>query len=127
MKEEINLLKHVYEKDVLVQIPGDLLYALMQVLNQVKENETQQVFVHSYSLDAKEVRDENNVLQNVEQTQIGYDTAQAFFNQSPLLGTSLTGAAAHDLLMLLQGIHLDNINAGIAKEVGTFEVVKDGL
>ena len=55
-KEPINLLSYVYPNGEQVEISGDLIYALMQVLTQVKESETHNVFRHSYDVKSKQIK-----------------------------------------------------------------------
>jgi len=124
--EKINLLEHVYDDGVNVELPGNLVYALMQVLSQVKEAETSTVFAHSYSASAKEVKSKDNkdLIGEVKLEQKGYPTAESFFNQQPITATSVIGMAAMDLLMLLQQAHLEEIKKGNAVKVGTVKTPK---
>ena len=55
MKEEINLLEHNYEAGTMVEVPGHLLYGLLQFLQSVKESETSIVFSNMYVKSAKEI------------------------------------------------------------------------
>lgn len=124
--EQINLLEHVYDDNAIVEVPGNLVYALMQVLQQVKEHETQTVFSHSYSFSAKEIKNKENkdFVEEVKLEQKDYPTAQAFFSQKPVTATSILGMAAMDLLMLLQQAHLEEIKKGNAVKVGTIKTPK---
>ena len=121
--EQINLLEHIYDNNAIVEVPGNLVYALMQVLQQVKEHETQTVFSHSYSFSAKEIKNKDFV-EEVKLEQKDYPTAQAFFSQKPVTATSILGMAAMDLLMLLQQAHLEEIKKGNAVKVGTIKTPK---
>lgn len=118
----VNLLEYVYQPEDLIQIPGNLLYGLMQVLRQVKDSETHTVFTTAYATKAKEVfsKEDKNLLEKVELELKQYPSAQSYFEQQPVEATTMLGNASLDLLLLLQQIHLDNINSGIAKPVGTF-------
>lgn len=128
MKDEsINLLSHVYDNNTMVEIPGALLYSLMQLLQAVKENETTMGLSTTYAKSSKEIFDKERkmadgspFLNKVEQELEVYGTAESWFAQKPQEHISMTGAGAMDLLMLLQKGHLDNIKAGLTKEIGTF-------
>ena len=124
--EKINLLEYVYDDNVNVELPGNLVYALMQVLSQVKENETQTVFTHSYSTSAKEVKSKGNkeLVGEVKLEQKEYPTAESFFNQQPVTATSVLGMASMDLLMLLQQAHLEEIKNGKEVKMGTVKKPK---
>ena len=131
-KEEVNLLEHVYDKGQMTEFPGEVIYALMQVLSQVRDSEKMFGFTTSYVKSSKEVFDKKRTMQDgskflnaVEQEFEVYPTAESWFNQKPQEMTSMLGATAMDLLMLLQNIHLENIEKGIAKPVGTFEKPKN--
>jgi len=129
MKQEennINLLEHIYDDETMVEVPGSFLYAVMQVLNAVRENETQDGFAHYYAKDSKEVRNEDGTLVVEIKTELQpYPTANSFFNQQPFEFTTRIGMAAFDLLMLAQQSHLQNIQNGLAKKVGTVIPPKD--
>ena len=124
--EQINLLAHVYDEKATVEISGGLLYALMQVLEQVKEQETQTAFSHTYDTSAKEIKSSGNkeLIGEVKLEQKNYPTAEAFFNQKPITVTSIMGMAAMDLLMLLQKMHLEEIKKGNAVKAGTLKSLK---
>jgi len=124
---EINLMEYVYDQETMVNIPGSMLYALLQLLRQVVDDQTKTVFTSKYGTDVKEIYTEK-LLEKVEMTLKDYPTATSFFNQTPVDGVSVLGAMAQDLLLLLQQGHLDNIKSGVAKQVGTFTPEnKDGL
>lgn len=124
MKEQMNLLNYIYPNGEKVEISGDLLYALMQVLNQVKESETNQVFTHSYSTKAKATKSKDGLVESVELTTEQYPTAHAFFSQAPQFATTMLGVACQDLLMLIQQIHLEQIENKVALEVGSVQPPK---
>jgi hypothetical protein len=124
MNNEINLLEYIYDDQVKVEIPGSLLYALMQVLNQVKENETQYVFTHYYNEAPKTVKGLNDLVEKVETTLTKYPSATAYFNQEPQIATSMLGNAALDLLMLVQQVHSEQIEKGNALKVGSIQTPK---
>lgn len=129
MKEEqINLLSHTYANDTMVQVPGALLYSLMQLLQSVKENETTIGLNTTYTKKIKEFFDKEKKMEDgtpflnkVEQEFEVYPTAEAWFSQKPQEHVSMLGAGAMDLLMLIQKGHLENIQAGLTIEVGTFK------
>ncbi len=130
--EQINLLAHIYDKDQVVEFPGQLVYALMQVLENVAANEKVLGLPTSYAKTTKEIFDKerkmadgSKFLVSVEQELELFPTASSFFNQKPQETVSMLGAMAMDLLGGLKEIHLDNIKKGIAKPVGTFEKAKD--
>lgn len=121
----INLLEYVYEPGQMVEVPGMLLYALMQVLREVKEQETNTAFTHYYSTGAKLQNSEDGRLEKVVEDKVLYPTAEAFFAQEPTLVTSLLGVYSQDMLLQVQQAHLLNIETGLAKQVGTFETQSD--
>lgn len=130
--EQINLLSHVYDKEQVVEFPGQLIYALMQVLEQVAESEKVLGLPTTYAKKTKEIFDKERTmvdgskfLVSVEQELELFPTASSFFNQKPQETVSMLGAMAMDLLGGLKEIHLDNIKKGIAKPVGTFEKVQN--
>lgn len=128
-EKQINLLKYDYPTETVVQIPGKMLYGIMQLLNQVKDSETTQTsFISQFPKSSKKVfnKDDKKLLEKVEVEWEVYPTALAYFEQTPVESTSLLGVMATDLLMLIQQAHLDNINNGLAVQVGTFkEETKD--
>lgn len=126
--EQINLLSHTYENNTMVEVPGALLYSLMQLLQSVKDNETTMGFSHTYTKKSKEIfnkerklADGSPFLDKVEQEFEVYPTAESWFSQKPQEHVSMLGAGAMDLLMLIQKGHLENIKAGLTVEVGTFK------
>jgi hypothetical protein len=128
MKQEINLLSHTYDNNTMVQIPGSLLYALLQILQSVKDRETNIGFTATYAKKTKEVFNKEIKMDNgepflakVEQEFEVYPTAESWFAQKPQEHVSMLGCGAMDLLMLLQKGHLENINNGLTVEVGTFK------
>ena len=127
--KEINLLEHVYDKGQMVEFPGELVYALMQVLEKVADHEKVTGFPTAYAKSTKEVFDKERTMSDgskflvaVEQELELYPTAESWFNQRPQELVSMLGAMAMDLLGGLKSIHLENIQKGIAKPVGTFEL-----
>ena len=119
MKEEIKLLDYVYKDGVNITMPGSLLYALLQVLDQVKEDQTHYVFNHYYDKTVKEIKDLSGVLEKIETIREQYPSATTFFGQTPQVATTTLGCAAMDLTMLLKNIHLQEIEKGNALQVGT--------
>ena len=120
MKEEnINLLEYQYTNGAEVTIPGDLVYGLMQVLNQVKESETHYVFNHYYDANPKEVKGLNGAVSAVKTEKVKYPSAESYFNQEPQIATTMLGNASLDLLMVLQGVHSAEIEKGNAVKVGS--------
>lgn len=125
---QVNLLEHIYDNSTMVEIPGTMLYAMLTLLNQVKDNETiPNAFISQYPEKSKKVfnKEDKNFLEKVEVDWGTYPTAQSFFEQTPVEAMSLLGAMATDQLMLLQQAHLDNINNGLTKKVGSFEKKED--
>lgn len=121
---EINLLAHTYDNNTKVELPGTLLYALMQLLQAVKESETSVGLSHTYVKSSQEVFDKERKMEDgsaflnkVEQSFEVYPTAESWFSQKPQEHVSMLGAGAMDLLMLVQRGHLENIKAGITIEV----------
>lgn len=117
--EEIKLLRYEYKDGVNVSIPGGLVYALMQVLEQVKESETHYVFNHFYDKNSKEQKGLDGIVEKVVTTKEKYPSAQAYFSQEPQIATTMLGNAVVDLLMLVKQIHLDEIKKGNALEIGS--------
>lgn len=119
---------HIYKEKVLTEIPGDLLYGLITILEQVVESESSESsFLYSYPDNVKKSFDslDEKFLEKVEIDWKEYPTAKSFFEQVPVKTMSILGAMAEDLLLLLRQIHLDNINKGLTKKVGTFTNTKD--
>lgn len=130
-EKQVNLLEYDYPNEAVSEIPGKLLYAVIQFLKQVKDSEVIPVsFISQYPKSSKEVYNEKDkdLLERVDVKWEDYKTATSYFNQTPVEATTMTGAMATDLLLLTQQIHLDNIEKGIAVQVGTFkEDVKDAV
>jgi hypothetical protein len=131
---EISLLSHTYDNNTMVEIPGALLYSLMQILQSVKENETTMGFNTTYVKSSKEIFDKERkmsdgspFLNKVDQDFEGYPTAESWFSQKPQEHVSMLGCGAMDLLMLIQKGHLENIKAGLTKEVGAFTKEEDEI
>lgn len=120
---EINLLEYVYEPGQMVEIPGKLMEGLMQFLRTVHQSETKTGFISAYPKSTKEVfsKTDKKHLEKVDVKWEIYPTAEAYFNQAPQEITTMLGAGAQDLLMLIQQGHLDNIKAGVAKKLGDFK------
>lgn len=119
--KEINLLEYSYPDGVKVEIPGRMIEGLMQFLRTVQQNETSMAFTNSYPTKFKEIfaKENKEFLEKVEVDYKPYPTAESFFSQTPQAVTSVLGAGAQDLLMLLQQAHLDNIEKGVAVKRGT--------
>lgn len=127
---QINLLEYDYTNDAKVEIPGKMLYGIMQLLKQVKENETiPSSFISQYPKKHKEIfsKTDKKHLEKVEVEWETYKTAESFFNQTPVEAVSILGAMATDLLLLTQQVHLDNIKNGVALKVGTFKEDTDAV
>lgn len=120
MEKEINLLEYTYPDGVMVEIPGRLLEGLIQILTEVDKKETTVGFINNYPLTSKEVLRED-FLEKVDVEWTGYTTAESFFNQKPQDIKSMLGVMALDLCLMLKQGHLENIESGIAKKLGSFE------
>jgi hypothetical protein len=112
-----NLFNYSYKQGEMVEIPGELLYAIMQFSNTVNQNETHVGFSYQYSKSAKEIK-ENGLTVKVELDQKEYPSAASFMNQEPQKFTTMTGNAAMDILMMVQKIHKEYVDKGIAKPYG---------
>jgi hypothetical protein len=123
-----DLKEYVYKDGVKSEIPGDLHYALITILEQVVENETvHNAFLYTYPEKSKKIfnKDNKEVLEKVETEWKDYPTAQSFFDQTPVKAMSVLGAMAEDLLLLLREGHLDNISKGLTNKIGTFAPKED--
>jgi len=129
-KENINPTEYVYEvgQMVNIEIPGKLVEGLLEFFDNVQKSETHYGLSDNYAKRAKEVTDKEGKLQKVELDVVNYATPDAYFSQAPQQYRSMLGAYALDLLFQFKQIHLDNIEKGIAKKVGTVQTnsVKDG-
>lgn len=119
-KEQINLMEYTYPEGTMIQIPGRLLEGLIQILTEVDKKETTMGFINNYPLSSKEVKRED-FLESVDVEWTGYTSAESYFNQKPQDIKSMLGVMALDLCLLLKQAHLENINEGIAKKLGSFE------
>lgn len=124
MEEQINLFEYTYPDGVSVEMPGRLLEGLIQILSEVDKKETTMGFINNYALTGKETFRED-FLESVDVEWKGYTTAESYFNQKPQDIKSMLGVMALDLLLLLKQAHLENINNGIAKKIGSFEAEKE--
>jgi hypothetical protein len=120
MKEEINLLEYTYPEGVKVEIPGRLLEGLIQILSEVDKKETTVGFINNYPQSSKEVFRED-FLESVDVDWTGYSSAESYFNQKPQDIKTMLGVMALDLLLMLKQGHLENIESGVAKKLGSFE------
>lgn len=120
-EEQINLLEYSYPEGTTIEIPGRLLEGLIQILTTVDEKETTRGFINKYPLESKEIF-RGDFLESVDVEWVGYPSAESYFNQKPQDIKTLLGAMALDLCLMLKQAHLENINLGIAKKVGSFEV-----
>lgn len=120
MEEQINLLDYSYPEGVSIEIPGRLLEGLIQILTTVDEKETTRGFINNYPLASKEVF-KGDVLESVDVEWKGYSSAESYFNQEPQDIKTMLGAMALDLCLMLKQAHLENIQNGIAKKLGSFE------
>lgn len=123
-EEQINLFEYTYPDGVSVEMPGRLLEGLIQILSEVDKKETTMGFINNYALTGKETFRED-FLESVDVEWKGYTTAESYFNQKPQDIKSMLGVMALDLLLLLKQAHLENINNGIAKKIGSFEAEKE--
>ncbi len=120
----VNLMEYTYPDGVMVEIPGRLLEGLIQILNEVDKKETTRGFINNYPTASKEniiQRDGKDFLESVQVDWEGYSSAESYFNQAPQDIKSMLGVMALDLLLMLKQAHLHNIEAGVAKKLGSFE------
>ena len=122
----INLLEYKYAQEDFVQIPGMALYELMLFAKAVAEAEERMGLCYSYPKKVKEIKDKD-FLTAVEATWEEYPTASSFYSQQPQMYTSMLGAGANDLLLKIQNVHLQNIQNGTAKKLGTFETEEENV
>lgn len=121
-KEQINLLEYAYPDGVSVEIPGKLLEALLQILRQTVQSETSQGFIDNFPKSFKEVKNkETKILEEVQIEWTPYTSPQSYFSQQPQNIKSMLGVMAEDLLLLLQQVHLDNIENKRALKIGTLK------
>lgn len=105
-----------YDASQAVEIPGTLLFDIVQLLFAVEDQETKDGFTFQYSTAAKKQKNkESKLTENVELTVEEYDSAQSFFTQQHQKTISMLGVMAKDLGMKFQTIHNHNIDNEIAK------------
>lgn len=121
---EINLYEYVYDVEDTVEIPAKMLEGLIQVLDQVKKQETNSGFVSVFPKTAGKVVKNGDRVAQVDVDWEVYPTAESYFNQQPQEIMTMLGALSWDLLLQLQGLHVSNIRMGKAKKIGSMQPVK---
>lgn len=115
----LDLFNYTYAPDAKVEITGTLFYALMQVLNQTKIDNTYTGLAYDYASKVKKVKKDG--VDKIEIELQKHPSALSYFEQPQLEFTTMLGNLALDLLMIMQGQHSENIKNGIAKPHGEFE------
>lgn len=119
---EINLLENVYDDNTMVEIPGNFLYSLLPLLEQVQLKETDTSFVSSFPESSKKVMtSDKKELEKVDINWSLYPNPNSYFNQIPVETTSLLGVMAMERLLIAKTLHLENIKKGLTKVKGSFE------
>jgi|GEM_PF-6359254 len=85
-EQKINLADYTFNKDTLVEIPGELLIALLDTLTIVENNETKTIMLNEEPIATAKGKIEYKM----------YD-AKTFFNQEPKPGMTLIGASVMDM------------------------------
>lgn len=126
--EETDINEYGYLSNQKVELDGQTFTNLMSYLNQVIVDQTEIGYSNSYVKKSKEKFETQSngekVLQEVEQEFVVYPNPNSYFSQQPQTFTSMIGAGASDLLLVLQSMHVDNIKKGVAKKVGAFKTVQ---
>lgn len=88
MKQEdkINLADYTFEKNVLVEIPGELLIALLDTLTMVENQETKLIMLNEQPIATGKGKIDYKM----------YD-AKSFFSQDPRPGMTIVGASVMDM------------------------------
>jgi ribosomal protein L21E len=135
---QIDLTQYTYNQGefVDIKIDGAVIDSMIALLNHVYNKETHLGISESYALNTKEVyfKDENGKktkeLETITQDLIKFPTLQSFLNQGSNMQnfTTFVGATALSLLDVWKGIHLKNIESGVAIQKGVFteQPVEDG-
>lgn len=127
-KENINLKDYGYldNQEIEIKIQGKLLETILDVLDTIQKTETHYGISDTYSTKTKEVfvktDDGNKVLTKVEQELKEYTTMQSYATQPFQVFKTQLGAVAMEMLMAFKEVHLKNIENGVAKKLGVFEM-----
>ena len=117
-KTYTNLADYSYSRDTQTQISGNLVDALIGVLQEVELQETRNSFLTMTPTAIKKGELSWNKIPNPEE----------FFMQEPQQTMSLLGAQVLDLRFLLLNIKNDDVKSGVSKltsEIGAFQTKKD--
>lgn len=127
MNKDLNLKEYKYDLDqeISINIPGKMLETLLEFLDTIQKVETHYGISDTYSKTTKEVFDKSKNLVKVEQKLEQYPNMQSYATQPFQVFKTELGAVALEMLMNFKQIHLDNIEKGIAKKQGIFEMAKE--
>lgn len=119
--QKIDLREYVYETGqmISIEIPGRLIEGLLDFFDNVQRDHTYYGIADTYSKSAKEVKDKDGKIEKIELNELSYPTPDSYFSQKPQQFRDLIGAYSLDLLLQFKQIHLDLIQKGEAKKVGT--------
>ncbi len=126
--ESINLKDYQYSEDqeIEIKIPGKMLETVLEVLDTIQKVETHYGISDTYSVKTKEVTNKEKQIIKVEQELKQYPSMQSYATQPFQIFKTQLGAVAMEMLLAFKQIHLDNIEKGIAKKKGVFEMGKVG-
>lgn len=120
MEEQINILDYGYsEESIKIELKGNTLIGLIQVLDAVINENTHVSYLNQYPLNSKVNTTDfqgNKVIDTVSVDWEKYPNANSFFSQIPVESTTVLGVQALDLKSVLQRIHMKNIEDGVAKK-----------
>lgn len=126
-KEKIqNLREYVYENGQMVdiQIPGRLIEGILDFLDNVQKDHTHYGLSDVYSKSAKEVKGTDGKVEKIELNELSYPSSDSYFSQKPQQFRDMLGAYALDLLLQFKQIHLDLIEKGEAKKIGSIKKIE---
>lgn len=127
--KEIDLKEYTYDPQtpINIQINGKLLETLIDFFDHRHRENTHFGMGVAYPVSSQLKKDKEGNLQSVDVKWEQYPTASSFFSQGdePQEFVTMEGALALEILFQLKQIHLDNIDKGIAKKVGTFKTPQD--
>ena len=102
-EEKINLSEYTFDKQTLVELPGELLIALLDVLTIVEQKETTDVLLM-----------EEAVATLKGKIDYKQHTSKSFFSQTPKSATTIVGASVMDMKFNLLHWFLEAVKAGKA-------------
>lgn len=111
-EEKINLADYTFEQGSIVEIPGELLTALLDVLTMVENQETKTVMLNEETIATGKGKTEQKM----------YD-AKTFFSQEPKPAMTIMGASAMDMKFNLLHWFMEAVKAG--KAIKKHEIRKD--